>query len=384
MISMKAYADEGLVGKWKNIFGGGPCSIEQPGPQFTLTNEIGQVARGYREIVAEGWGDLIGTLEASGTQIHWNNNTAWARPAAANNLDGDWFMQNDPGKKCTIRWNDDVLEIVNENGNLSRGHLNIVAADGWPEKFLVGRLSKGKILWRNNSAWMKTEESMTRVILKTSSIRCEKVSEDEGALDGKPGDEFYMIVGVKSPRGLVGPFPAIGPEVGPFRIPRSPIFDKLAPNDPTMRIFGAGMQGDDYIQMQRGWYTDRNGWLGVDDAKHNPPVLLDAILAPGEEVNVDVLFAEQDGKIEVRKIGFKIENGKFRITDFDVAKGQDDFLGSVHAMIRNKDGVIETSFTPGNFTSKGGNRGRPNTMSVELRGSGADYFVEMEWFVSTP
>ena len=48
------------------------------------------------------------------------------------------------------------------------------------------------------------------------------------------------------------------------------------------------------------------------------------------------------GQIEVRKIGFKIENGKFRITDFDVAKGQDDFLGSVHAMIRNKDGVIET------------------------------------------
>ena len=63
-------------------------SVEDPAPsssqtQFTLTNEIGQVARGYREIVAEGWGDLIGTLEASGTQIHWNNNTAWARPAAA-------------------------------------------------------------------------------------------------------------------------------------------------------------------------------------------------------------------------------------------------------------------------------------------------------------
>ena len=72
---------------------------------------------------------------------------------------------------------------------------------------------------------MKTEESMTRVILKTSSIRCEKVSEDEGALDGKPGDEFYMIVGVKvSAAAWWGLSPAIGPEVGPFRIPRSPIF----------------------------------------------------------------------------------------------------------------------------------------------------------------
>jgi hypothetical protein len=79
-----------LGGSWS--INGQATQVAQPnnGNTLTFTNEFGDMSAGYiqdsGDVVATGWGNLVGTLVATadgGVQINWANGTAWKKPQLA-------------------------------------------------------------------------------------------------------------------------------------------------------------------------------------------------------------------------------------------------------------------------------------------------------------
>jgi hypothetical protein len=143
-----------LSGKW--YINGQPCSILQFGDKLTFINERGERSPGYLmsngQVVATGWGNLVGTLSHNNTRITWSNGSTWDRQAPVN-LAGKWLIN---GRPCTIQQSGNNLIFTNERGQRSEGYImpnGQVVATGWGN--LIGTLSHNntRITWNNGSIW---------------------------------------------------------------------------------------------------------------------------------------------------------------------------------------------------------------------------------------
>jgi hypothetical protein len=89
-----------LAGPWF-INGDEATRIQQNGTSLTFTNEAGNSSPGTflssTQVVATGWGNLVGTLvpTADGMRIAWANGTAWDQPQLAGQgfINGDLSVQ---------------------------------------------------------------------------------------------------------------------------------------------------------------------------------------------------------------------------------------------------------------------------------------------------
>src|SRR5262249_3067296 len=109
--------------------------IQQSGTNLTFTNERGDSSPGTflsaTQVLATGWGNLVGTLSATfdGFQINWANGTAWdvLRLAGAWSINGQATQVAQPGGGS-------ALTFTNEAGNASAGYIQNVSqvvATGW-------------------------------------------------------------------------------------------------------------------------------------------------------------------------------------------------------------------------------------------------------------
>lgn len=81
-------------------------------------------------------------------------------PWQPSGFQGAWCAQGDPTKHCSITANGPFLNLTNENGSTSSGHLmgmnsNVVSADQW--NFVQGTLSSDatRIDWSNGTFWAR-------------------------------------------------------------------------------------------------------------------------------------------------------------------------------------------------------------------------------------
>jgi hypothetical protein len=81
-----AWDEVDVAGPWF-IGNDQPTAIYQDSGGLTLVNERGEISAAYLasddQIVATGWGDLVGTVvvTSTGRQINWSNGTTWYTPA---------------------------------------------------------------------------------------------------------------------------------------------------------------------------------------------------------------------------------------------------------------------------------------------------------------
>ena len=85
MLGLAATAQaQDLTGCWRNVRNDvGPCYIRQYGAQLELTNEHGNVSRGYltdaNNLVAVDWGYDHAQIAAGGNVLVWDGNGEWDR-----------------------------------------------------------------------------------------------------------------------------------------------------------------------------------------------------------------------------------------------------------------------------------------------------------------
>ncbi len=83
-LTFQAAVTRDLTGAWTKD-GQGASITSLGGSNVRFTNEFGMVADGRvisgTQVIADGWGGLIGDVSADGNTISWRNSTTWVRPA---------------------------------------------------------------------------------------------------------------------------------------------------------------------------------------------------------------------------------------------------------------------------------------------------------------
>jgi hypothetical protein len=142
-----------LAGAWS--LGGESTTILQFGNDLLFVNEHGGAAAGIvvdsTHVVATGWGNLAGTIDAATRRILWDNGSVWDRVPVLNRNE-NWHIGDRP--TAVSQLGVDFL-FTNEFGIRSRGRfvplIGVVASD-WS---LGGQLdfTGGRIAWNNLSVW---------------------------------------------------------------------------------------------------------------------------------------------------------------------------------------------------------------------------------------
>ncbi|MFN0053941.1 MAG: beta strand repeat-containing protein [Planctomycetales bacterium] len=170
-------------GAWSNA-AGNPLRIEQAGANLVLVNKVGQTATAVfitpNQIIATGWGNLVGTLE--GQVIKWSNNTSWTyTPVTGPNPDlgGVWDVG---GQDTRILQNANGLTFVNRSGGTSTGSFTsptqVVATDWGPAQGTIGGNGTTLTWASNNIVWTKlpkvTGPAITAAGKETGIIQLER------------------------------------------------------------------------------------------------------------------------------------------------------------------------------------------------------------------
>jgi hypothetical protein len=194
-----------IAGTWF-IGGNQTTQIQQQGSSLTFINEHGNSSPGSflnnNQVVATGWGHLVGTLvpTAYGIRIVWANGTSWDEPQLAG--------QGVIGSKTTqINQSGNNLTFINEFGNASPGYLadvNHVVATGWGN--LVGTLVPTfegfRINWANGTAWDMVRlagtwflggNQPTQILQSGNSNALTFVDEADGTSPGYIADSSHVV-----------------------------------------------------------------------------------------------------------------------------------------------------------------------------------------------
>lgn len=165
-INVVGQNNSSLEGAWR--INGQSASIAVLGNsgKVRFTNEFGDTANGRiissTQVIADGWGGLVGTVSADGNTINWANNTTWVRaqvtpPSSFTppTLAMNWFINGNQSTQITTN-SPFSLTFRNEFGNTSAGTFTSptqVVATGWGN--LVGNLNANgtEIQWANNTRW---------------------------------------------------------------------------------------------------------------------------------------------------------------------------------------------------------------------------------------
>jgi hypothetical protein len=145
-----------LAGAWSLC--GENTTILQFGNDLLFINERGDAAAGVvvdaTHVIATGWGNLAGTIDAATRRILWDNGSVWDRVPILNRNE-NWHIGDRP--TAVSQLGVDFL-FTNEFGSRSRGRfvplIGIVASD-WS---LGGQIdfAGGRITWNNLSVWRES------------------------------------------------------------------------------------------------------------------------------------------------------------------------------------------------------------------------------------
>jgi hypothetical protein len=145
-----------------------PTEIIIKGSQLEARNETGQASKLETDrtgtIHAPDWQGVHGRVR--GSRIEWSNGTTWTRQPAERiggstdrrlrNLEGRWYVNDDPNKPAEIYAKANGLEAKNENGQTTRLDIDrdgdLVASD-WQN--IRGDVRGGRIDWSNGTTWRK-------------------------------------------------------------------------------------------------------------------------------------------------------------------------------------------------------------------------------------
>jgi hypothetical protein len=142
------------------------ASIVSNGVYVTLTNESGSTSIGRatagRQIVADEWNFVSGTLSSDGKTISWTNGTFWTRCHSHQRVDlqGRWYMGGDRSKPCYIDQSGTSLSLRNEVGQTATGSFvsRRTISTVWAGTTITGKISRDstQILWSNGTYWTRS------------------------------------------------------------------------------------------------------------------------------------------------------------------------------------------------------------------------------------
>ena len=150
-----------LAGAWS--LGGQNTTILQFRNDLLFINEHGSVAAGVvvdqTQVVATGWGNLSGTIDAATRRILWDNGTAWDRVPVLNRNE-NWHIDQRPTAVSQLGTR---FLFTNEFGDRSEGGFDplfgVIATDWPPAGGLCGQIDfdDGQIEWNNLSVWRNSQ-----------------------------------------------------------------------------------------------------------------------------------------------------------------------------------------------------------------------------------
>ena len=164
-INVVSRSNSSLEGAWSINGQGTSIAVLGNSGNVRFTNEFGDTASGRiissTQVIADGWGGLVGTVSADGNTINWANNTTWVRAQVSPpsftppTLAMNWSINGNQSTQITTN-SPFSLTFRNEFGDTSAGTFTSptqVVATGWGN--LVGNLNANgtEIQWANNTRW---------------------------------------------------------------------------------------------------------------------------------------------------------------------------------------------------------------------------------------
>jgi hypothetical protein len=144
-----------------------PAYVQMSNGMPIFINEKGERSRGHfaavNVVIADDWGGLRGTVDASGSQISWANGSTWTRAGVVSpgypNIAGTWYREASQRFPAFVEGSGSSLVFINEKGERSAGYFqsgNTVIAQAW-QGGLRGTLdaSNTTITWANGSRWTR-------------------------------------------------------------------------------------------------------------------------------------------------------------------------------------------------------------------------------------